>query len=89
MKTAQLLLIASGAVLAGCTNLNAPMSVNEDLATMQNFAAQVEDPTPVEGAPSMSASMSDAAIARYEAGETADQGESETASFTFSATPAE
>ena len=89
MKITHLMLIASGVALAGCTNLNDPMSSNEGQVAVKNFAAQVEDPTADKGAPSMSASMSDAAIERYEAGEVGEAPEEDGASFTFNMEPSE
>ena len=89
MKRTGLIIILSGAAMMGCTNLSAQMSVNEGQFQAQNFAAQVEDPTAAEGAPVMSAAMSDAAIARYEAGEVGGEDEGDAAVFTFNMTPAE
>ena len=61
------LLLLCGA-LGGCVNLNDPLSASQDVATRNNFAAQVADPTPKEGAPEMDASLAAAAIARHRAG---------------------
>ena len=49
----------------GCTNLGLPMSTVQDVSARQNFAAQVVDPTPAEGAPQADADMVDAAVDRY------------------------
>lgn len=83
MKLTHLSLIVAGLALAGCTNLNAPLSTNQDQFAAQNFAAQVEDPTAKTGAPAMSAAMADAAIARYQAGEATLGNEAEGGETTF------
>ena len=58
-------LVASLVVLGGCVNLNYDLSTVEGDAADQNFAAQVVDPTPAEGAPTQNAEMADAAYERY------------------------
>lgn len=57
--------LSSGA----CVNLDYPISTVDGASAKANFAAQVVDPKPAEGAPEMDAAMADAAVARYRAGE--------------------
>ena len=89
MKRTSLFVIVAGAALAGCANLNDPMSVNQDHSATINFAEQVEDPTAKTGAPSMIASMSDKAIVDYATGQDGGESDSEGAAFTFNMQPAE
>lgn len=59
------LVLAFGFTAAGCTNLNYPQSTVDSYAVKQNFAAQVVDPTPAEGAPKADAGKVDGAAERY------------------------
>lgn len=77
-----------GLLLAGCTNLGSPMAVGDGSFAETNFAAQVVDPTPADGAPAMDAAMSDAAIARYRAGEVKSGEDEEPAVLSLNLSPA-
>lgn len=56
---------AASGLLGGCVNLNYDLSTVQGKATAANFALQVVDPAPAEGAPEMDAEMADAAVERY------------------------
>lgn len=80
-------LVASLAVLGGCVNLNYDQSTVMGQAQESNFAAQVVDPTPAEGAPQQNAEMADAAYERYlkdEVKQPFDEGAGEAIGLSFS-----
>lgn len=60
-----MIIVALASLGAGCTNLALPISTTQDQFAKQNFAAQVVDPEPAEGAPQADAEMVDAAVDRY------------------------
>jgi PBP1b-binding outer membrane lipoprotein LpoB len=70
MRTSLILALPAVLLLAGCVSTDAQLAPGEGTFASTNFAEQVVDPTPAEGAPEMDAMMSAAAIGRYRRGET-------------------
>ena len=75
MRTA--LLLAAATLACACATTDSPLGPGAGQAAAANFAAQVVDPTPAEGAPELDPVMTAAAIERYRTDEVKDPYEGE------------